>query len=75
VNRQIICIFCGGKSDFVKRNRNIVVVCKRCNRKTDRIAYKRLFAQWLDEILMEDNMRLPNVIAVQYELERGSRDR
>jgi len=59
VKRQIICIFCGNKADFLKRNGNYVVLCSHCNRETERVAYQKMFDKWLDETLKEENMKLP----------------
>ena len=52
--KQILCIFCGSKADVVKRNGKSIVLCKRCNRDTDSVVYKKKFDRWLGDILKKE---------------------
>jgi ribosomal protein L37AE/L43A len=61
MNSLILCIFCGKKADIVKRNKSFVVLCRHCNRETDRVAYQEMFNQWLDETLKGGKMKLPHI--------------
>ena len=52
--KQILCIFCGSKADVVKRNGKSIVLCRRCNRDTDSVVYKKKFDRWLGDILKKE---------------------
>lgn len=54
MSEQIVCIFCGNKADFAKRNGKLVVFCRHCNRVTEGNAYQEMYDQWLDEIKKKD---------------------
>ncbi len=46
---QIICIFCGQKSDIVPKDNVSKAICGFCNKETELVEYRKMVDQWLEK--------------------------
>jgi phage FluMu protein Com len=54
---RIICIFCGRIAKIKEQDHLKIVVCPKCKRETELVAYQDIFDQWLGDIRNKDGER------------------
>ena len=54
---RIICIFCGNIAQIKEQDDLKIVVCLKCERETELVAYQDMFDQWLGDIRNKNGER------------------
>ena len=50
---SIICIFCGKIAKIMEQDDLGIVVCPKCKRETELVAYQDIFDEWLGDVRKE----------------------